>query len=67
MFDQIPLHEAKLGQYLLMPIDGSVCILDSDSALKAIPKIAFQLQVDGYELPIVMEDEQEAMFYFHRN
>ena len=67
MFDQIPLHEAKLGHYLLLPISGSVCIIDSDSALNAIPRIAFQLQVGGYELPIVMEDEQEAMFYFHRN
>jgi len=67
MFEQIPLHEAKMGQYFLLPTNGTVSLIDSDYALNSISKIAFQLQVDGCELPIVMEDEEEAMFYFHRN
>jgi len=67
MFTPIPLHEAKIGHYILMPFGGSVSIIDCELSLNHIPKVTFTLQAAGMELPIVLEDMEEAMFYFQRN
>lgn len=67
MFDQIPLHKAKLGHYVLMPSTGAVFPLDCEASLNMLPQVAFNCQLMGYEIPIILEDETEAKYYFIRN
>lgn len=66
-FNPIPLHEAKVGDFLLMPSDGSAWIIDSEEKLMGIPAAAFYYQSLGMDVPLVFEFLWEAQYYLVRN
>jgi hypothetical protein len=65
MFNPIPWHEAKMGNYILTP-EGEVYVIDCDDSLNNMPQVAFWYQSQGLEI-LLFEEFWQANFWNHRN